>query len=560
MASKRRLLIVILLFSCIGGYVGFRLFELQVQDHDYWQALAQGQQNIFEHVQEERGRIYFADMTPLAINRDFPLIYANPQEVELKDDTARALADILGGTKEEFLGELSRDSLFVTLRRSASEEEAEAVMNHQLPGIYVKEERRRYYPHRVMASRVIGFLGGEGRGSYGVEGYYEKILKGDESFLQKEKGPGGYLVSRIVDTRQGADLVLTLDYHLQFRAEQLLTQAHEDFQIEGGEIIVMDPRSGRILAMAISPSFDVNRYNLVDDFERYTNPSAQSLFEPGSTFKVITMAAALDEGLITPATTYEDTGSVRVGGYTLRNYDGRIWREQTMTEVLEKSINTGAVHVQQLFNKGEFLEYVKRFGFFERTDTDIQGEIFSRNAELQRGYEANLATASYGQGIEVTSMQMLRAFGAIANGGTLYRPHVVGAVIENGNRIENEPHVQKEGVLSQKASAQITAMLTSTVETGFSRRAKIPGYHLAGKTGTAQVPWGNIGVDREGYSDKTIQSFMGYGPAFDPQFLIFVKLRDPQTRTAEYSAVPLFREMAKYVIDYWQIPPDYDPS
>jgi cell division protein FtsI/penicillin-binding protein 2 len=224
-----------------------------------------------------------------------------------------------------------------------------------------------------------------------------------------------------------------------------------------------------------------------------------------------------------------------------------------MNEVLEYSINTGAVFAERQLGHDNFLQYIKKFGIFEPTNIDLAGEVFSENKEFQKGYEINFATASFGQGIEMTPIQLVRAFSAIANNGMRTEPYLV----------EKEPSTELslsagEPVISSQTSSQLTAMLVSVVENGYSKRAKIPGYHIAGKTGTAQISWSALGVSKSGYSDKTIQSFVGYAPAFDPKFLILVKLDNPKTKTAEYSAIPIFRDLAKYIIDYYQIPPDYE--
>ena len=258
--------------------------------------------------------------------------------------------------------------------------------------------------------------------------------------------------------------------------------------------------------------------------------------------KPITMAIGLQEGKITPQTSYVDEGFVKFGSSVIYNYDGRKYGEQTMTQVLEKSINTGAVFAEEMVPHNVYLEYLEKFGFFEKTGIDLT-EYYSENKELKKGYAINFATAAFGQGIEMTPVQLLRAFFAIANGGKLAKPYLVARDHENA---------EVETVISEKTAAQVTAMMVSVVENGYSKSAKVPGYYVAGKTGTAQVPEGGK------YSkDKTIQSFIGFAPAFGPKFVMLVKLDNPKTKTAEYSAAPVFKDLAKYIINYWQITPDY---
>ncbi|GAI31848.1 unnamed protein product, partial [marine sediment metagenome] len=291
-----------------------------------------------------------------------------------------------------------------------------------------------------------------------------------------------------------------------------------------------------------------NHYSEVD-FELFQNSAVQELFEPGSAFKPITMAAALEQEKITPKTTYIDTGKVKIGEHTIHNYGEKVWGKQTMTGVLEKSINTGAVFVERQLGHELFLEYIDLFGFFEPTGIDLQGEEFSENREFKKGYEINFATASYGQGIEMTPIQLARAFCAIANGGKLVRPYIVEKIVENGTIIETQAEISSEQVISQKTASQLTAMLISVVENGFAKAAKVPDYYIAGKTGTAQIPWSTLDIDKRGYSQETWQSFIGFAPAFSPKFLILIKLDNPGAKTAEYSAVPIFKELAKYIID-----------
>lgn len=548
--------IFLLLFS--AAIIG-RLIYIQIFHHQYWRALAHGQQKFFVSLQGERGEFFFQDKTPLAINRHFDLVYGSPNEIKNPEEIAEVLSLVLALDKNSILEKLTKNSFYELLKRKLTEEELAELKTLNLPGIYLGKETLRYYPYQSLASKIIGFLDRDGQGQYGIEGYYDNILQGKEELLEKEKGPGGFfinsngseesglLVLLTGSMTKGSDIVLTIDYNIQFMAEKLLETAKENLDIESGEIVVIEPNSGKILALANFPNFNPNQYSEVSNFDIFQNSSIHKIFEPGSVFKPITMAAALDQGKIAPQSTYVDEGRVQIGSYTIYNYDKRTWGERTMTEVLEKSINTGAIFAEKQLGHNLFLEYIERFGFFEPTGIDLQAEVFSQNREFRKGYEINFATASFGQGIEMTSLQLVRAFSAIANGGKLIRPFVA-----------DNPALSEERagqVISKNTASQLTMMLVSVVENGFASRAKIPGYYIAGKTGTAQIPYEN----KRGYCpDRTIQSFVGFAPALDPQFLILVKLYNPKTKTAEYSAVPIFRELAKYIIDYWQIPPDYE--
>jgi len=503
-----------------------RLFFIQVLQADFYKALAQGLLPPENEIQIERGEIFLKGGEPLAINKDFPLVFASPPKVTDKVKTAETLSQILSLDKNFILGKLNLDTLYSPIKNKLTEEEVELLKKTDLSGVYLTEERGRFYPQESLASQVIGFLGADREGQYGLEEHYDDIL---------------------MNSGMDSSLTLTLDYNIQFEAEKLLKEAKENLEIEGGQIVVIEPNSGKIIALANFPNFDPNRYGEFatdGNLEIFKNGMTQETFEPGSVFKPITFAAALEEGKITPQTTYTDEGKVQIGGWPIYNYDGRVYGEQTMTNVLEKSINTGAVFVESQLPHHIFLDYIQKFGIFEKSGIDLP-EVYSGNEEFKKGYEINFATASFGQGIQMTPIQLARAYCAIANGGKLVRPHLVE------DSLEIEP--QQSQVVSQKTASQLTAMLVSVTENGFGKKAKVPGYYIAGKTGTAQIPEGGK------YStEKTIQSFVGFAPAFNPQFLILVKLNNPKAKTAEYSALPIFHALAEYIIHYWQIPPDYE--
>ena len=536
---------LILLFSlAITG----RLIYLQILKGDFYKALSQGLHSSFNETLGERGEIFLKDGTPLAINLNFPLVFASPKKIRDFEKTSQILSEILnldsnppttqqGKTTYDFILEKlkkDKDKFYSLIKKKLSPEEVEKLKNLSLEGIFIDEERGRYYPQENLASQTVGFLGAEGKGQYGLEESFDNVLISENGFGKSEKG---------------TDLILTIDYSIQFEAEKLLERAKGDLEIEKGEIIVIDPNSGKIIALANFPNFNPNQYEDYAEegnLEIFKNGVTQELFEPGSVFKPITMAAALNEEKITPQTIYRDPGEIKIDGWTIYNYDGRKYPgEITMTEVLEKSINTGAVFAQRQIPNLVFLEYIKNFGFFEPTGIDLR-ESYSQNQEINQGREINFATASYGQGINITPIQLARAYCAIANGGKLITPYLVEEPVE----VKPQP----EEVISQKTASQLTAMLVSVVENGFGNRAKIPGYYIAGKTGTALQPKIGEGV----YSDKTWQTFVGYFPAFNPKFLILIKLDNPKTKTAEYSAVPIFHDLAEYIINYWKIPPDYE--
>ena len=529
-------------FIFLAAILG-RLSYIQIIKGDLYRALAQGLHSLPEEQLIERGEIFFKNGEALAINKNWPLAWVLPDDIEKPQKTAQELSSILNISKDVLLNKFNQDKSYVVLKRKLTSEEQRLLEESDLPGVHIDTERGRYYPQENLASQIVGFVGGEGEGQYGLEEYYNSTL------YQKDKS-------------QGDSLVLTIDYQIQFMAEKLLAEAQDNLNIESGQIIVIEPDSGKILALANFPGFNPNQYQeavLNGDLDVFQNGVTQKIFEPGSVLKAITMAAALNEGKITPETTYIDTGVVNIGGWPLYNYAERIYGEISMNTVLEKSVNTGAVFAQKQVGDTAFLSYLEKFGFFKETGIDLR-EIYSENNELKKGYEVNFATASYGQGIEMTPMQLVRAYCAIANGGKLVRPYLVDKILENGEVIEDvKTKVSSENLISPKTMRQLTAMLVGVVDKGFSNRAKIPGYYIAGKTGTALIPWSVLEESKKGgYSEETWQSFIGWLPAFNPKVLILVKLDRPETRTAEYSAVPVFKQIAEYVVSYLQIPPDYE--
>ncbi len=406
----------------------------------------------------------------------------------------------------------------------------------------------RFYPEDSLASSVVGFLGFQGgnrMGQYGLEEYYEPWLSGQvgfKDFLSKV-GLGS-------NSKQGSSLVLTLDKNIQFFVEAKLEELVKKWGASGGNVIVQDPQSGAILAMANYPDFDPNHYSGYS-LELFINSNIQSFFEPGSSFKTITMAAALDTGSVTPETSYFDSGEVKVGASTVRNYDLKSNGYQTMTNVLEKSINTGAIFAMRQTGQEEFLNYIDRFAFGKKSDIDLAGEVKGDIRNLYTKREINFVTASFGQGIAVTPLQLINAYSAVANGGRLMRPYVVEKIIKpSGESVLIKPEAVAEPISFETAKT-LTSMLISVIENGSIKKAAVPGYKIAGKTGTAQEP-----NPEGGYSDLLIHNLIGFGPAENPRFTVLVKLDHPAgVETAAVSLADTFGDIARFLINYYNIPP-----
>jgi cell division protein FtsI (penicillin-binding protein 3)/stage V sporulation protein D (sporulation-specific penicillin-binding protein) len=560
MVKSLRINFVLILIFLAGGVVVSRLFYLQIYQGDFYKAQARGQQNSLSETEGERGSVFFRGGEILALTKDAPYLFVSPEEIQEKEKTAEVLASLINEDKNSLLEKISvPGSLYEIVLKEMDDDLAKSVEDLQLKGVHIGYKKKRYYPNEKTASQIIGFINEEGIGQYGLEEYYQDELSGEKKTQKKESNPWNFLSSFSEDdSLNGDSLNLTVDYNIQFMAEKILGEGIENYKAQSGEIIVMDPRNGEILAMAQYPSFDPNNYKN-EDYEIFQNSAIQKLFEPGSIFKPITMSAALNENLVTPDSMFEDyKGYVQYGKYTVVNFSNKAWGATTMTQILEKSINTGIIYVENLVGHAKFLEYVGDYGFFKRTDVDLAGEVSSENKEikkaLQQKIEVTFANASFGQGINVTPLQITTAFCAIANGGSMVKPHIVKEISSS-----EEVEIQTlERVIEPETSLDLKKMLINVVENGFGHLGQIKGYYVAGKTGTSQVPWSSLGIDKQGYSEETWQSFIGFAPALDPKFVILVKLNSPETKTSEYSAAPLFHDLAKYILDYWQIPPDYE--
>jgi len=517
-----RFTILFLIVIVIWSGVITRLVFLQILRGGMYKALAKGQQEIINTVTGERGTIYIYDNDKLSVaatNKTQPFCYLSLKVVEDIEATATQLSQILNLEAQEILEKINNsESHFVIVKKELTKEEIEGLKKLNLKGVYLETEQVRYYPQKYLASDILGFVNSDGRGNYGIEGFFNNVLSGKEKLIKQANTFFGKIFDFNPNELKGEDIVLTIDKNIQAYAQFLLEEASEDLGINSGQIIVVNPKNGKVLALVDYPPFDPNKYQeYAKNPSIFLNKAIQTLYEPGSTFKPITMAAAINEGKVTPDTTYEDKGFVKIGGRTIYNYGQRVWGIRSMKEVLEKSINTGAVFVEQQLGHQLFLKYLEKFGVFEKTNIQLEGEIYSLNKELKKGYEVNFATAAFGQGIELTPINLVRIYTALANKGNLMRLTIVDKIIDNKKTQIIEPKIERKNIITEKTAEVVTKMLVGVVEEGFGKRAKVPGYYIAGKTGTSQIPYSSLGINKKGYSDATWQSFIGYFPAFDPQ-------------------------------------------
>lgn len=560
-----RLLFLTGFFVILLAAVAVRVFSLAIVGHREFVIAATRQQQVAEVLPSLRGTIYAKDktgaLTPLAIEKTFFTLSAVPKDIRKPAETADVLLGVTSLSRSDLLQKLDKPGdPYEVLLRKLDQETADRIRELKLVGIMLEEESRRVYTQGTSAAGIVGFVSyedGKERGAYGIEKYFQEYLDGERGFFEGEKDAKGYLVSlgkRILNPPvDGDDIVLTIDPNIQFKVEEELAAAMKKWEAESANAIAIEPATGRILALAHFPTFDPNAYSRERDFSVFRMPAIDSQFELGSVFKPITMAAGIDAGVITATTTYRDPGAVRFNTYTVRNFDGQSHGVQTMTQVLEKSLNTGAVFVGGRLGQEKFLSAVKQFGFGEKTGIDFPGEVSGNISNLPKGRDIDFATAAFGQGIAVTPLQMAYAIGAIANHGILMKPTVVERVIRSGGGEEVREPVQIRRVISEKTAETVAKMMVSVIRNGFDNRAGVPGYFVAGKTGTAQIPLKN----GRGYSDDVIHTFVGYAPAFAPRFLLLIQLNKPKgNRFAANTLASSFQNISKFILNYYEVPPD----
>jgi cell division protein FtsI/penicillin-binding protein 2 len=550
--------VLVVIIYIFGILILGRLFVLTVTKHDIYQDQAENQTNLLIIQKTKRGEIYFdnkGELFSAAINKQWPMVYAEPSRIKTnqRKNIATELSKILNIDENEILRKISDpDDPFELLKNKLSETEISAISKLNMDGIKMKNEEIRYYPGGKLASHTIGFLGYNGdnkMGQYGVEEYYEKFLSREIKTEENKSNDPNINLS-------GENLVLSIDSNIQLFVEEELEKTVNAYSASEGTVIIMEPKTGKIMAMANYPNFDLNGYAKVKNLDILVNSAISTVYEPGSAFKPLIMAMALDQGKIDPSTTYNDTGSVKIGGYTVYNADKKQYGTQTMTQVLEKSLNTGVIYVEKLLDQSLIKQYFKNFGIGEKTGIDLVGEVSGNMNNLDSGRDINFATAAFGQGISVTPLQLLRAIGAIANHGIIVKPSVVERIFKNDNIQESAFNYASSSkqVITPETANYLTSMLVSVTENGTGKRAKIPGYWIALKTGTAQIP----SKENGGYSnDETIHTIVGFAPAYNPRFIILAKVDRPQgVRFAEGSVTPLFRNIAEYLLGYLEISPE----
>jgi cell division protein FtsI/penicillin-binding protein 2 len=540
--SRFRFFVLIAGAICAYSLLIFNIYNLQIQNGDYYRSRVISQSRASGFLRAQRGSIFFTDRNqnqiPAAINKELPSIFAVPKEIRDVEEAVSALQPILGLNEEKLKKFLSKpNDEYELLVAKASEEQVEGVNLAGIPGIYVDSQPFRFYPFEKLAAHLLGFVGISDdnliSGRYGVEALYEDFLAGSAG-----KFEGG----KVSEPIHGKDLALTIDRNIQAEAEDILDGLLKKYEATGGTVIVQDPKTGKILVLTNAPTFDPNEYSKYP-VASFLNPAVQAIYEPGSILKVITMAAGIDSGKITPETVYNDPGFLKFDKYTIKNWDLKAHGRVTMTEVIEGSINTGAVFAEQKTGHAAFYDYLVNFGLSEETHIELPGELSGNLRNLQNtNRDINFATAAFGQGISVTPIGLINAISAIANRGILMKASI----------FQNEEPKEIRRVISEESAKKVTKMMVSAVRK--AGVANIEHYEVAGKTGTAQIP----NPRGKGYlEDQYINTYVGFAPATNPRFVILIKLDKPKgAALAGSTVVPAFRELTQYILNYYNLPPD----
>lgn len=557
MIWRYRLILFILVLAFV--VIIARLFYWQVVKAQELSALAQSQYGAAVKIIPQRGEIKTSDDFPIVANKISFLLFANPKEISDKKSTADVLSLVLGESRASISAQLGADRFWIPIKSDISLEKKDQIEKLGLAGIGFEKQYTRFYPEASMAAHLVGFVGkdeaGEDKGYFGLEGYYDRLLSGKKGVAVQIHDAQGrpILAASNADTRavDGSSLVLSINRSIQFIASEKLKEGIEKYGASGGMVGIIEPKTGNIVAMTSLPSFSPDFYQ---DYPQnlYRNPFISNLFEPGSTIKPLIMSSALDSKLVKPETKCPICGQpVTIGGYEIHTWNNKYYENQDMIGIIQHSDNVGMVYVAQKLGTDRMIKYLTRFGIGDITGVDLQGEVSQLLPPVNAWYPVDLATKGFGQGISVTPIELLDAFSVIANKGVRMEPHIVSIVqAPDGRSIKISPKVLSTPI-SEGTAKIMTEILVNAVDKGEAAFARLKGYRIAGKTGTASIPI-------KGHYDpnQTIASFIGFAPADDPKFVMLVILDRPTTSIyGAETAAPIFFDIARDIIEYYSIPP-----
>lgn len=553
---RRRIVGAFLGLALCFGLIAARLFWIQLVDGRSLAEAAEAMRTRVVDVPARRGTIWDRRGRELAISVNVSSVYADPAEVRDPDRTARQLALALGLNPAAVRRSLSEKTLFVWIARQIDDRKAAAVRALGLPGIYLAPEAKRVYPQGSLASQIIGFVGIDSQGLSGVELEYDRELRGQPGQIVVEYDARGrelpQAVHRFLPPVDGQGLRLTIDETIQYMAERDLDRAVAEHRALAGHILVMDPRTGEVLAAANWPTFDPNHWQEAPA-QLWNNPLVSSTFPPGSIFKPVTAAAALEAHVVTPDATFMDTGVFTVGGAEIRNWNNKAYGLATFRTAFAQSLNTIFARVGSAVGVDTFYRYVDAFGLRQPTGVDLPGEVGGIFPPPGRVRPVDLAVMSFGQTLAVTPLQLATAIGAIANGGELMWPHVALAhQTPDGREVPVAPRAVRR-VLAPQTARLLAQLMEDVVQQGTGQDAQIPGFAVAGKTGTSQKVIGG----RVATSGHYISSFVGFAPADDPRAVVLVVIDEPQGLPyGGYVAAPVFRDVMQETLHVLGVPPE----
>lgn len=557
--------LMLFLFLAVAG----RLFYWQITKASELQAMAESQHLQKIKVGAQRGKIFFSDLSAAVSVKPQFVLYGLPKTLtdEEKNITSSALAKVISqfNDAEEFKklkadinSKLSQDLFWVVLYKNIDPPLKVKIEETQIKGIGFDLDTSRFYPEGSSSAHLLGFVGsdskGENTGYFGIEGFYNGELKGTPGLIKQEKDALGLpiLLGSFLQTspRNGKNLILNIDRTVQYIIEESIKRGQQRYGASSVSAVVVDPKTGAILALASYPNYDPAKFNEFPK-EFYKNPIVAETYEPGSTFKVLVMAAALNEDVVEPVTRCDIcSGPLRVADFTIKTWNNNYYPETSMTETIIHSDNIGMVFAGRKLGIDKMIDYLQNFGFGRETGIDLQDEQLNTLRPKKNWREIDLATASFGQGIAVTPIQMIMAVSSIANGGYLMEPHVANKITDGKNTFEIKPKIVRK-VISEETATQVTEMMVRAVDEGEAKWAKPKGYKIAGKTGTAQIP-----VAGHYDPNKTIASFVGFAPANDPKFAMLVLYNQPSSSIyGSETAAPTFFEIAKELFNYYKIAP-----
>lgn len=561
---NRRFYVLFALLIVMVVAIIFRMGEKQIIDHQHYVALAEGQQRFEETELAQRGKIYVRDsyfnkdeIYPVAFDVKSYELFAIPKQIINKEETAKSLSDLLGLNQTDTFNKIDNDKLYLpALKKSVDFDTAQTIKKKKITGVYVVPEYSRFYPENNLASQLLGFVNVEGKGNYGFEGHYNNELTGTSGSVTGEKDTLGRIISYLDQkgAKDGTSYVLTISRPVQYFIEQKLTKALTDYQAESGTVVIMDVKTGGIVAMASTPNFDPNKYQETANTDQniFVNPAIAKLYEPGSIFKPFIMSAALDTGTVTPETEGVFSNYTVVDGHEIHTALDVAYGKENMGQILQHSDNVGMVWVGEQLGAEKMYQYITKYGFLDKTNIDLDSETAGSVPALKDWHNIGRATISFGQGISVTPIELVSAYTAIANGGVYVYPRVADQIMLPGGEIKQVEKRTGSRIIKEETAKQVTDMMVSVVESGFGKKAGVTGFQVAGKTGTAQIPKAGGGYEEGIYN----HSFAGFAPANDPRFAMIVKLDKPKSSIyAESTAAPLFGEIASFLLNnYYRIP------